>query len=120
MNTEKQEQLRQFVSREVIYCVSHLISELMAKAEHHPDYTDDLYDFAYRQPTEEEIAEGDENGTDIYEHWIVTDWLADKLIETGENVKKDFFGLTVWGRCTTGQAIYCDGVIEEIFDDLQK
>lgn len=51
---------------------------------------------------------------EVYEHWIVSDWLADKLAERGEKVDKDFAGLTVWARTTTGQAIYMDAVIEEI------
>ncbi|MGN6451212.1 MAG: hypothetical protein ACTHLK_21995 [Brucella intermedia] len=55
---------------------------------------------------------------EVYEHWIVSDWLADKLIEKGEKVDKDFAGLTIWARTTTGQAIYCDGVIEQITAEL--
>ena len=52
--------------------------------------------------------------SEVYEHWAVTDWFADKLIEAGEKVDKDFAGLCVWARTTTGQAIYADGVIERI------
>lgn len=55
---------------------------------------------------------------DVYEHWIVSDWLADKLIEKGEKVDKDFAGMTIWARTTTGQAIYCDHVIEQITAEL--
>jgi hypothetical protein len=51
--------------------------------------------------------------TDVYEHWIVSDWLSRKLAEKGE-VIAEVSGLTVWGRCTTGQHISCDGVIETI------
>jgi len=50
---------------------------------------------------------------DVYEHWIVSPWLARKLAEKGE-VVGEVCGLTVWGRCTSGQAISIDGVIEEI------
>ena len=32
---------------------------------------------------------------------------------------KDFFGMTVWGRATTGQAILLDGVISEICSDME-
>lgn len=51
---------------------------------------------------------------EVYEHHAVTDWFADKLIEQGEKVDKDFAGLCVWARTTTGQAIYADGVVERI------
>ncbi|WEJ60220.1 hypothetical protein [Devosia sp. FJ2-5-3] len=51
---------------------------------------------------------------EIYEHWIVSDWLADQLAAKGEKVDKDFAGLTIWARTTTGQAVYADHVIEQI------
>lgn len=55
---------------------------------------------------------------EVCEHWIVSDWLADKLIEKGEKVDKDFAGMTIWARTTTGQAIYADSVIEQIVAEL--
>ena len=51
---------------------------------------------------------------EVFEHWAITDWLADKLQAHGEKVDHDFAGLTVWARTTTGQAIYADDVIEAI------
>lgn len=55
---------------------------------------------------------------EVYEHWIVSDWLADKLEAHGEKVDRDFAGLTVWARTTTGQAIAMDSVIERIHAEL--
>ncbi len=52
------------------------------------------------------------------EHWIVSDWLADKLEAYGELVTKDFLGLTIWGRACSGQAILLDWVISKICNDL--
>ena len=51
---------------------------------------------------------------EVFEHWAVSEWLADKLIAKGERVDKDFAGLCVWARTTTGQAISIDSVIEQI------
>lgn len=51
---------------------------------------------------------------EVFEHWIVSDWLADQLAAKGEKVDKDFVGLTIWARTTTGQAAYADHVIEQI------
>lgn len=51
---------------------------------------------------------------EVFEHWIVSDWLADHLEAHGEKVDKDFAGLTIWARTTTGQAVYADHVIEQI------
>ena len=53
------------------------------------------------------------------EHWLVSDWLGDRLIERGYTVR-EVLGLTVWARGTTGQAIYIDGVIEDIVDELNS
>lgn len=51
---------------------------------------------------------------EVYEHWSISDWLADKLIERGEKVDKDFAGLNVWARTCTGQGIAMDSVIQDI------
>ena len=54
---------------------------------------------------------------EIYEHWIVSDWLGRKLSERG-HVVESYLGMTIWGRGCTGQAIYMDGVMEQICNDL--
>jgi hypothetical protein len=51
---------------------------------------------------------------DIYEWWHVGSDLGRKLSREGEFVAR-IFGLHIWGRPTTGQAIYLDSVIENIF-----
>lgn len=50
---------------------------------------------------------------EVYEHWVVSDWLARKLGERGE-ITGDVAGLTVWGRCCTGQSISMDSVVQDI------
>lgn len=57
---------------------------------------------------------------EVFEHWIVSDWLAEKLAAKGEKVDTDFAGLTVWARTTTGQGIASDSVIQDIVADLNK
>lgn len=51
---------------------------------------------------------------EVYEHWAVSNRLADDLERHGERVDRDFAGLNVWARTTTGQAISMDGVIRKI------
>lgn len=58
--------------------------------------------------------------SDVFEHWIVDDWFATKLAEKGQPIARDFLGMTIWGRPTTGQAIAMDGVILEIANELLK
>ena len=57
--------------------------------------------------------------TEALEYWVVSSWLARKLAEKGESIA-EVGGLTVWGRCTSGQAISCDGVIEMITEELHN
>ena len=58
------------------------------------------------------------DASEVYEHWLVSDWFAEMLEARGETVVRDVAGMTVWGRCTTGQAIYADHVVQEIARDL--
>lgn len=57
---------------------------------------------------------------EVFEHWIVSDWLADQLEARGEKVDKDFAGMIVWARTTSGQGIASDSVIEAIAADLNR
>ena len=60
----------------------------------------------------------DPEQNEVYEHWIVSEWLAARLEERGEVIERDFFGLTIWGRACTGQAILLDSVICSIYDEV--
>lgn len=51
---------------------------------------------------------------EVYEHWAITDYLAEKLKAHGEKVG-ELSGLTIWARTTTGQSISMDGVIQRIY-----
>lgn len=55
---------------------------------------------------------------EVYEHWAVSTWLAEKLQAAGERVDTDFAGLNVWARTTTGQSISIDYVIEQITREM--
>jgi len=55
---------------------------------------------------------------EIFEWWIVTEWLYEKLKAKGQPVL-EWGNNYYWGRCTTGQAILLDGVISEICSEMQ-
>lgn len=55
---------------------------------------------------------------EVYEYWLVSGWLAGKLRDQGEVIIDDY--IAIWGRSTTGQAIYLDGVIQQIAKNLQN
>jgi len=48
-----------------------------------------------------------------YEWWRVTGWLCRKLSDIGEVVIDNSYGYW-WGRCTTGQTLIMDGVLQKI------
>jgi len=76
----------------------------------HPTATD----ADYRAWATEEW-ESNSNPQEIYEWWLVTDCLANKLITQGQPVLETDHGRW-WGRTCTGQAIYMDDVMAKIAD----
>lgn len=52
--------------------------------------------------------------SEVFEHWAVSTWFAEKLAEKGEKVDTDFAGLNVWARQCSGQAIAADAVVLKI------
>ncbi len=52
---------------------------------------------------------------DVFEWWLVSDFLATKLKEMGHPIIKDE---NIWGRCTTGQAILLDYAITKICAEM--
>lgn len=78
----------------------------------HPDHPDARFDDPQRA-CEKVSGIEEPYQRDVFEHWIVSDWLAEKLAAEGEKVDTDFAGLTVWARTTTS-----DGVIQRICDKL--
>ncbi len=85
------------------------------------DENDEFIVDTYYDSKEEAVYEyfdGDleEYRQEVFEHWLVSSWLSKKLQEHGETVIEDFYGLTIWARCTTGQAIWMDWVIQQIYN----
>lgn len=55
---------------------------------------------------------------EVFEWWIVTEYLYNKLKEKGEPVL-EWGNNYYWGRTCSGQAILLDGVISEICSDME-
>ncbi|MEZ4621175.1 MAG: hypothetical protein R2867_37525 [Caldilineaceae bacterium] len=119
VDNTKQDKLRRFVDREVLLCQTSLVEDKLFNI-------DDVVNFCYTDSELKEMGYSDvegaiDNGEDwkeIYEWWVVSDWLAEKLEEQGEAMLINDFGKW-WGRTCTGQAIYLDSVIEEIYDEIE-
>lgn len=94
------------VNREILCNISFLVEELIGQEK----YFDELIELFGQEDDEGNLPE-------VYEYWIVTPWFVEKLKAQGELVT-EFFNLGIWGRQTTGQAIYADAVIDDITREL--
>ena len=105
-NIDMENKKENLVNREVLCNVSHLVTELMGQEK----YFEDLIELIGEEDDEGNMAE-------VFEYWAVTSWFGEKLKAHGELVA-EFFGLVIWGRQTSGQAIYVDAVIDDITREL--
>lgn len=64
-----------------------------------------------------EVRDSNEYRAEVYEHWIVSDWLAARLKEKG-CITGELCGLTIYGRCCTGQSMSLDRNMQEIACEL--
>lgn len=55
---------------------------------------------------------------EVFEWWLVTPYMAELLKENGEVIFADY-DCYWWGRQTSGQALYMDGVIQTIAGQIQ-
>lgn len=65
----------------------------------------------------EELESEQEEPQDIFEWWVVTNWMADKLEEIGEPILRSDYE-TWWGRTCTGQSIKMDYSIRLMVESL--
>jgi len=133
--TPTQQDINQRVDRlvheEIYLCLSSLMSELLAPRDTN-DYSllEQVSELSYVTCSEcegegeddegEPCSECEGEGTlyrEIFEWWAVSSFLAHDLEERGEVILRDW-GLCIWGRPTTGQAITLDCVIHNIARDL--
>ena len=65
-----------------------------------------------------EMDEPDTEASEIFEWWLISDYMARKLKEKGQVIWEEY-GCTWWGRQTTGQGILLDHVISMIAEDME-
>jgi hypothetical protein len=112
----------QLVSNHVYVCQSMLVDKLMQKevisVDDYENYylSDEQLKKDYDVESDEEIQELRDNGSDvneIFEHWVVSDWLERQLENLEEPLLKTDYQ-TWWGRTCTGQAIKLDHNIQKL------
>ena len=139
MKTVTQDQLQKFVNNEILANQSALIEMLNGKGifeseqlengeylpcpncnyELHPsnDYKKYYCRDCETWLTGKEAQDIESEYKEIFEWYLVTDFLAEKLDKLNEPMLKTDYG-TWWGRTCTGQAIILDSVIETIYLSL--
>ena len=113
-----------FIAREVLTCFSYEMDELIKKQIINWEDVENMYldseenykDAGYESA--QEYEDSGENYQEIFEWWIITDWLCKKLRDKGEPVL-EWGNNCYWGRCCTGQAILLDSVISEICSEME-
>lgn len=80
-------------------------------------FTEDSDGEAYLCPECNQVVndEPEYEAQEVFEYWIVSQWLHDKLKEKGEPVWNDGI-VYVWGRCTSG---VFDDVVSSIASDME-
>ena len=77
---------------------------------------DDDDDYGVIEQEIDELEDLEQEYQEVYEWWLVSDFLCSKLEALGHPVLSDE---NIWGRCTTGQAILLDYAITQICSDMQ-
>ena len=95
---EQYKDARRLVESEVLYCQTYLVEHLIKEGD---------IDFW------EIMRNGQQATPEVFEWWLVTESFANILADEGEVIVNKY-NCHWWGRTTTGQAIYMDGVIEDI------
>ena len=89
---------------------------LDADSERDEKFRELVFERLYKNSDMEELCrelqiDTDDFRDEVYEHWIVDTHLANMLQSMGE-VVGELCGLTIWGRCCTGQSICLDRVMQ--------
>ena len=95
--------IERIVEHDILVCISSVVSH-------------SFNDEAREQIMYNEYATLDEND-EVFEYWIVSNWLSRKLIDYEECVT-EIDNVHVWSRTTTGQSIALDSVILKIAESL--
>tara|TARA_R100001443_G_scaffold104653_1_gene113378 strand:- start:116 stop:466 length:351 start_codon:yes stop_codon:yes gene_type:complete len=95
--------IERIVEHDILICISSVVS------------------YSFNEEAKEQITMNEyetlDEDDEVFEYWIVTNWMARKLINHNECVT-EIDNINVWSRTCTGQSIALDGVILEIASTL--
>jgi len=132
---ERQERNGKFVENNVYCCQSVLVDSILKRGVFNYEDIENLYkdecpecdgEIEYNQEKDSYVcqncgeeylrAEDYETIQEVYEWWVVSDYMLGKLKELGEPVLSNDYG-DWWGRTCTGQAIKLDYTVDRILGD---
>ena len=128
MTNYRRKTIDDFVHDEIHICASSLVSEIIevrnnGSIQRMLSLKDNL---SYRALEEFDIDniewpidEETEEPREVFEWWIVTKWIADKLKTQNECIIEAGF-IHIWGRTCTGQSVSMDVVIEDIYNAVMN
>ena len=119
-DSEKQKIAQTLIDREGIYCVSGLVEKCLEKEIMSWEDVENLYVLKCPKCGESKEFETDfEEAQEIFEWYIISKWLYEKLKEKGEPVLSYEDFNYFWGRTTTGQSVCLDNVIQDLAEELR-
>ena len=114
-----------FVNRNILRCQTFLVEELIKKEHFLIDYYNDIVNLrktdkelknaGYDDDNIQKAKDNNEDEKEIFEWWLVDDWMLDKLEEAGEPVLRTDYE-NWWGRTCSGQAVYLDSIMQKIYE----
>lgn len=129
---EHEKQVNTLVERDVLCNQTYLVDELLKRGynDNTPiiNYYGDIINITINSEEEakdmgydslEALQESGEDQKEVFEWWLLSDWLAEKLEALGCVVIKSDYG-TWWGRTETGQALTMDSDIKAVAANLIK
>ena len=58
--------------------------------------------------------------TEALQHWIVSDWLAEKIMDVGGMAATDVCSFSIWGRSECGQGLDMDSTLKAVVELLDN
>lgn len=67
-----------------------------------------------------ELLDVEPETIEALQHWVVSDWLADKLQKVGAMVSEDVLGFNVWGRTDCGQSLEYNSDLRKVAELIEQ
>lgn len=108
--------ISEFVTREVQVCVTRLVRMMCRESDYFRGAMDRMGDGCFLRG---KYSQSEAARIQISQYWVVSKWLAGVLLDRGEVVESDFFGLQVWAR-TENCHILKDPILQQFAETRNR